>query len=177
MNNKYTELSNLSYAEIIEYKQKLETEKEELQQDIIDSEEAIKDCEKRGDYSSRSDFRQDIYNDNEQIGRIEFKLKEINAYMANIYVKAEMLSKNINIELTEAEANTIIDMYSSLKEKYIDEINYSKESIENHGNSNNYEFDDELEELYDDLKFSQEQFDKYELIINKASNELTKKLK
>lgn len=177
MNKKVIELSNLSYEEILRLKNQLELEKKGFEEDIVSSEEAIKDCEKRGDYSSRNDLRHDILYDNDQIGKIDFRLKQINEFLANIYTKAEMLARDIEVELTEQEANFIIDLFSPLKENKEQHIKDAKEAIEEYGGANNYEFDDELEELYADLKYEQDQFEKYEKIVNKATNSLTKRLK
>lgn len=177
MSGKINELSELSYEEILKLKNQLELQKSDFEEDIVDSEEAIKECEKRGDYSSRNDFRQDIRYDNEQISKINLRLKQINEFLANIYTKAEMLARDIEVELTEYEANFIIDLFSPFKEDKAEQIKDIKESIEEHGGANNFEFDDELEELYADLKFEQDQFEKYEKIVNKATNALTKRLK
>ena len=177
MNENSLNLSEFSYAEINDMQAKLITEKKNLEKRIAELEQLSKVNYNMGNYDMRKEIdNEDIPEVEGKLSEVNDKLKQINAYYANLYTKAEMLAKDIEIELTEKEANAIIDMYSVLKSESEKKYHDVLDDIVEHGEDNNYDFDDELEEMHHEKEQYLSQVYKYEKVIVAATNSICRKL-
>ena len=167
--------SELGYAEIQSLIKKLNSEKNKIAVEISRLNNTRDDLNRNRLYDiSKEIENDDIPKEESKLRKVENQLFEINKYIEGISAKTEKIKKDDDVELTDAEAQYIIDEYSGLVDQYLKEKKYDQDRITELGDPKDEDGYNQLREAYGDLKDDEEKLMECTKVLNYAQCYLPK---
>lgn len=164
------EAKELTISEIRDNLVSFSKELNDALEDIDYSKKRLAELSER-DFNEKTDLKKDIRDDNNVIRNVKPVIAKLKTLLCELLVREILADREP--ELTEDEAQMLIDMYVPIVDENAQNMEYDKRTYEAFGRSGNLEGDDEFnayDEAFSELKDSTIKYENSLKVLNYAQN-------